>query len=581
MVGAVTVPWAERCRLFGVPGTLSLVVVVLCSGYVGAEERTGRTGVTAGAITAPPFEYVYGEDNHLTGTVVVTEDRHLRVINSDGQAVHEVRTGIRFPRAVYADQSGVIHIIGPAEEHYLVGYDGGTMRLTTARKPDHGAVPAVHPRATEIFPDRNGNIYSLSLPGLISYGSAGGYRLWERSLPSTIRDHVYDGAVLFVGLADGSVFGFFPDGEGELLLRVPEGIVSMVVFDSSLWVFTENEAVYRLSSGTGVRHRRESLRVEWSGRSDQVPPPLRFFRADGVRKVVFAEFPGRPASFSSVRLEETSRIVVADAHGHDRMTIQPPHPVRAITPLPRQNALFIEYTDWRFTVISLEGFEDVPSSSSVRSGTSRNGPVLPEEVIQRSSPSSGGTAGVAGTGALAALAEATLHSGSVADRRTLLESIRRRMERLGMYGNVTTTRSILTALVRESVSVPAGVNAPNIRAEAIVILGRLGDRPSRAILSDVVRYDPVIELSAAALVEATAGGRDDSRAIMWGLQRFHRASAADRATIASALLQAVSRVVPDGQGSDSDLHREVPAVIAAAELPRELRRRALLIGRGR
>jgi hypothetical protein len=547
----------------------TVILLVLCVGLariVSAEEGVGQAGVTAGAITAQPFEYVYGPEGNLTGTVVVTEDRHLRIFDERGRAVQEIRTGVRFPRAVYADATGVIHIHDPAGEHLLVGYHRGALRLTAARRPAGAVPPAIPPGAIAVYPDRSGNIYSISAPGLVTYGSAGGYRLWERPLPSTVRDHVFDGTVLFLGLADGSVFGFFPDGEGEVLARVPDGITTLVVLDGALWAMTEGGRVYRLSASPGGQDRRNSLVVGWSGTVSDAPGFIRFLGSDNVDTVLALKTPEGPAT---VRLEGPDRIIQTDTGGNDTLVIHTPHVVRDITALPRQNALFVEYTDWRFALIPLkppDGEGGVTAAAPDRS-------VLPERFIQRSSSG-------AGSGALAALAEATLQGGSAAERRALLETLRNRMDRGGMYAAVSTSRSILADLVREPVTAPAGLDAPEVRREAIALLGRLGDGPSRRILSDVVRYDPLVRLSASALVEATAGGLDDSGAIGWGLRRFGNATPGEREILATALLQAVSRVVPDGRGRDGDLHREVLAEVAAADLPREIRRRALSIGRG-
>ncbi|MFA7565704.1 MAG: hypothetical protein WCY01_01660 [Alkalispirochaeta sp.] len=527
-----------------------------------ADDQEMWSGSTSGALTAAPFEYIYRKHDGDFGVVLATEDRHLRILGAGkdghGTVLAEVRTGIRFPQAVFSDMNGVIHLYGAQGERRLVGWAGDTLRVVDVSNPSLFSVPA---DAFVIVPDRLGNVYSLSSPGLVAYGSAAGYPLWTRELPSVIGSHTSDGDVLYVGLIDGSVFGFFSGGTGDRLVKLPASVERLWVSRENLWASDRDGMAYRLAASPRADRRAGSLQVEWTGPIQDAPPSVRS-RISTAGGVTLEWSDG-----GLIRLNSENTLVFTDARGKIHSIIPLPYQAKDIRLLPRQRRVFVEYTEWRYTVIPL-----VSSFAE----WSPDPPVLPGRLTR---PETAGGGGRYGNGALAVYAEAVLGGASVSARRSLLEKLEQRFFRQDMYGKVTVVRSVLAALAAEPLQTGAVVDSPEIRRDAVRLLGWIGDAPSRRILSDVVRYDPDISVVAAALTAASVTGIDEPAVISPGLRRFQGTSGPERVPLATALLTAVDRMVSPGGGEDTDIYRQTLVVLASSDLPREIRQKALSAAR--
>ena len=526
-----------------------------------------------------------------------------------GQLVTEYRTGIRDPHAVLHLSGGVLQVVNSGGTPHLFGYYNGRF---------HGATADVSRTATDtaapiaIYPDPHDNLYTLIAPGVIRYTSAAGRRLYERPLPAAIRSHAVDGETLFIGLTDGRLFGFFRDGRGEVLTRLPAPIVDLrVPLDGRsryLLALDESGTVYRLDPHASGGGNQRELRIRWSrdlsgeirgGRlrfaASAAAAPTAIYAVGGGLGVLAADgellwvrtVPGTgfqwagayefPAFVTAVTTD--GRLFVFDAAGELVAVRQLQRRPVALYPLPRRGQLFVEYPEWRYELLELrDRSAAAPPDENGETGASRL-PVL----------FSGGTtisvSGYARSGALGALSGSVLDGTSREERRSLLKTLHNRLERESLFGAVETFRASLVELSQEAYRDPRGRGGvvqndfPTVRRAAVELLANLGDRPSRRALAEVIRHDPDPNVVAAALRAIAAGGRDDVSAVVIGYERFQRFADRERAVVAAALVDCLEVVVPAREVHDVARFQEIAVELAAAAVPRSVRERALSVGR--
>jgi hypothetical protein len=441
--------------------------------------------------------------------------------------------------------------------------------------------------------------------------------LYERPLPAAIRSHTGDGETLFIGLADGRLFGFFRDGRGELLVRLPAPIVDLrAPVDGGsryLLALDDTGTVYRLDSRSAGGTDQRELRIRWSrDLSGEIRGDGFRFAPSAVGGPVVVLAPGAglgvvtpdggvswsrtipgagfrwaggyafPAAVVAVTSDE--RLFVFDARGGVVTVRQLQRRPIAIHPLPRRGQLLLEYSEWRYELIALPDRTDstiTGADASVAPG--RRLPDRPPSVFSATA-SSAGTGGDR-SGALGALTGSVLDGTSREERRTLLSTLRNRLERESLFGAVGTFRAALIELSSEVYRDPRGRGGvvlndfPTLRYAAVELLADLGDRPSRRALSAVIRHDPDPDVVAAALRAIAAGGRDDVSAVTIGYERFRRFSDGERVAVADALVRCMESVVPAPEVQGADRFREIAVELAAAALPRSVRERAISVGR--
>jgi outer membrane protein assembly factor BamB len=520
-------------------------------------------GVGAGAITAPPIEIPGRGDGEVRSVVVLaTEDRRLRLLDSDGSVTGEYRTGIRYPLSLEVVWSGGVDTDTPRSG------SGGTAILRIIADDGSAAVTSVYGgqlRGVSIIPptppgrhsgsrwkfddsvvathvDPTGNTLVFSSPAVVTYISTTGYVLWSRSLPAAVMSSVADDSGVYVGLADGRIFVFSGHGEGRLVARLGAAVsdiamrtdrgdpyVAALTNDGRITRLDEDGAELSVVWATDLRPRIDGgegrfVRPDTSG-------GIALFQRRGAivsldhegNENWIVDIPGGgfedvvalPGDDLLVGITTDRRIISIDAAGATVDVAGLSAVTMRVTPLPIQRRVFVEYPNWRYEVVQVEAEPTTPppprstAATTGRLYTGRN------SGLREESPS-----------AFIRLAEATLASSSQRDRNTLLDTIERRIDDRDLFGRVDDVVDVLTRLAQESYGGPrivGGVvqnNFPEVRTRAATLLGYFGGNESRHALATIVRYDPDVDVVAAALRVAGNAGFDDAGVAEWGTNGF-------------------------------------------------------------
>jgi outer membrane protein assembly factor BamB len=584
------------------------------------------SGVTPGMVTVPPVVMNYATGRSRTGAVprevaaivLATEDRRVRLIDPDGTIIATVRTGERYPVAVLPVGTGILRMLRKDGVDVLIGYFGGhaTVVHPVAGGPGIGEGPGrgIEGDPVAIYHDPEENSYILYSSGQIAYRSTGGNTLWSRPLPAPIRGHGSDGTIVYVGLADGRIFAFFPGGRGDLIARVDSAVEDVVIVDDGggngrrrFGVLDSNGRVYLLAP----RRDRDEWSILWSADLGERYRGTRGRFAEGVardRLAVYAERgpvtmvdldghllwrrePGgegvRTAAFIGQQGSGAgdSRLFVVDALGRGHLfsrngvvesVIHLDGVPDRVVPLDGIDRLFLGYPDWRYDIL---GFTD----ESDRDATTIESPTARFGTTSRGD----GSAMPQNPGALRRYADAVLSADSYQQRRDLLVTLRSRLVGGRLFGELPVMREVLEELSTEAFSDPVlrgGIvqnNFPSVRREAAVLLGELGDRESRRILARIVRNDPDGTVVSAALSATARSGRDDASAVIYGFERFQRATDRDRISLAEGIVVCLESTVPDQREPVLAERRRIAIALAGADIPRSLRDRAIRVLRDR
>lgn len=552
--------------------------------------RSSWKDVTPGSISGPVRAVRYRErGRQLWGLSLITEDRHLRVFDSEGQIVREVRTGMRSAVAMIQERSGRL----------VLADQNGALRRVSLETGTFTGIAAIDTPMRSFWQDSDGNFYLIGIDNAIAHISATGNLLWRRILPSIIKSVGTTEGSLYLATLDGRLFRFdntgygrtvyqtdhpldtlevYPRGRKDFLVGIgADGIATAIEIEPS----SREPASSRSSGGrrlwttslgsTGIIIGIDNGNNTWVI-SD--PDHLTILNEKGVR-ITELKIPG--ACVECVALDSRRERMYVLGEGNRVLTVLKDGTVNAafqfferpesFTYVPETDELVVRYGDWtvevyRGSVPSQRGITRIPQHHGV-------------EAITRPS-------------AIMAFASTILDGTSVSDRIRLLDLLRTRLEASDLYGEVSNVRSIAVRLanelyssVRTSHSQPLH-DYPEVRRQAISFLGLILDIPSREALTYAVVQDPRAVNASRAMSALGRYGSDDFAALERGYERFHIATDDEREVLAEgilAFLEGIAGVGGHYLPEDRLRLRRYAITLSGTRVSEPLRRRAAHLAR--
>lgn len=550
--------------------------------------RFSREEVTAGAVSAPITVLRYNVSGNrpretALGPAIMTEDRHIRIYNENGEVVRTGRTGLRRATGVVQDRSGFIYAADPS---------GRVVRLSPDRGTSRTLLPGQN-ESVKIWNDPVGNLYVLRASGEILHISAAGSLLWRRSLTARIAATASNSTFLFVATTDGRVYHFDSSGSGGVVFRTEQALtqlrVGVIERSLSLVGGDENGNIVRivLDSGDGGSG---NLGGDLGGRRSWLAPMARgaelidvdaqgnvwVIESDGTIIVLDSQGTRRGSvrindlavertALNPIRnrlylVDEENRLLTILPDGHIDGSLQLASTPASIHYLPAIDELVILYDDWRLEVYTGPG----PPSGLKIQELNRREALRPAR---------------ASVSALRSLGDTVLQGSSEAERHRLLGVLHTRLVDAQLFGDVAHARTIAVGLLTETDNLPRN-DYPEVRMRAVAFLGRILDTPSRSALSSAVRGDPDIRVASHALKMLALHALDDSHVLDHGLQRWMRSRSQERDMIAEAIISFVEALVGVGghyAPADVPIMLRVARELAANVVSQEYRSRALRV----
>jgi hypothetical protein len=561
-------------------------------------------GVTAGAVTLPPWGVGTGEDARIA---IATEDRHVRFVDAAGVEVSRTRIGMRQPRGILregGDRFLIVPEATTAQSVVRLHWTGRDLRsvgdLVTA-----GALLSEGSR--DLYLDGGGLVYGVSPRGMVGHASTVSGLLWERRLPA----HPTAGAVLagnlYLATRDRRLFRFDESGTGEEVVRTDELVLAMGSGAAEKLVLVDGEgdlSLLTVPSNPGTPSNpagQPGARFEWTISMGEPGETIRFAPAfvagvEGGQTMILA--PSRDGGVTAVDdagrtlwrvrfpgnaittlvdgagtdviflLDSERRLVAVDRRGTVRTVLQLESTPTHVSWAAGARQLVVAYPDWR-----IEAFVLVAATETR--------PAPPPAATP--APGTGSTSGPVSGGALRARADVVLAGNSRAERLDLVETLASQRSRRVLFGRVGEAREILGEVMLEtfrSATMGAGRvrnDFPDVRRVAATELTAYMDRRSRTLLGETVRLDPYYPAVAAALEGFARYGVDDRSVLETVNARFRTATAADRAILAPAMVAILE------QTALIDLEPRVTAetvtLLVQSNVSRELRARAARVRR--
>lgn len=588
--------------------------------------------VTPGRVTVEPWGLGSGEDALIA---VVTEDRRLRLRNSQGMVVATTRTGLREPTGALREGSDYALLIPPRSSGapvVRVDLFGASPRVVGQPLSVDSVVAG---DARFIVTDGESLIYTVSATGLVTHASSAGGVLWQRRLPTAPTAVVaYRGAV-YVALADGRLFRFDGNGTGIELTRLGAPVVAMEGVGTISPALLTVDSAGTLTLLNIAEEGSDEVSVQWrvpmgadlasgpapaGGVSEGAVPTERASRdlaespARHAPSVHVAVTPprGRSEAWSAAVAHPTGGVSVVDSTGDVRAA---PLPADGSIDMVRTGRVpsggFLIVSGRQLLLLSEAGaildeveLSHVPATAtwidgvgqliltyrdwSLEAWTVEAGPVDPLPLLRewsRPAPRGQRHQNDVSPGALRARAEAVFQGTSRNERSALLSEIQGQRRRAVLFDRVGEARSILRRLVREVLESPqvdegrVRNDFPEIRRAAVEELGRYLDRTSREVLTDVVRHDPDAQVVAAALFGFARFGIDEAGITAHAVDRFRRADDRDRTVLAPAMIELLE--FASGTQRYPVAAEEALDLLIESNLSRDIRRRAATIERAR
>jgi hypothetical protein len=539
---------------------------------------------TPGAVSAPVSAVWY---DATTGAVsgrrswtlaLLTEDRHLRLFDIEGENVLELRVALRAAADLLQERSGAVILVDRF----------GTLRRVNLRTGTITEVIRTGLDSRRAWIDRQGNFYMVSESGEIAHVSAAGRLMWRRSVPTPVHSVNTGAGELLVAPGDGTVLRFDSDGRGRVVVRGDEPFLEIriaTVRGRSLLAGVDAAgvlSVFERDSPGGRRlwsvpvGRGSSIgAIDDEGRSWVTTPDERLLLVDesGATKIELdlpGVHPDRVAvdtrRMKAYVVDGDNRIRTIGSGGRVEAALQLRQTPQTLDYVPETGELVARYENWLLEVFRTTGRSlpvEVP-------GGARSQPERDDE-----SP-----------GALRTLAASVLESPSERDRVRLLDDLDERMRAAELYGQVSTVRSVLIDIATEVYSVsmtrrgadPGGKDFPAVRLRAVELLGFFADVASRDALTQAVTRDPDPTVAARALRLLAETGNDEFNALERGYQRFRGAGEQERSTLASGLVVLLEVLNGDDAvqaEASQDRIRQIAMEIAASSVSEDLRRRAM------
>jgi hypothetical protein len=554
-------------------------------------------GVTAGAVTLPPWGVGVGEDSRI---VIATEDRHVRVVDPTGAEVARTRTGVRRPQAVLDEGSDRFLMVPEAatgRPMVRLHWTGRTLRTVGSLVPTDVLLSE---ESQDLYLDGGGLVYGVSPRGMVGHGSTVSGLLWDRRLPAQPRAGAVLNGSLHVATRDQRLFRFDTTGTGREVLRTDVVVAAMGGSDGRL-VLIDEEGNLSLVTTPSAPEAPRDYRLEWTVAVGEPDETIRFdpmvvMGSDGVEPMILApsrdggvtavdtagrilwrvRFPGNPiesladgsGTMLVFLLDSEERLVAVDRGGAIRTVLQIDGEPTHLSWVAGAGQLVVTYPDWRIESFGLA----TPSGVDPLRGSGISRPAAPPATT----PEEQG-------GALRARADGVLAGNSRAERLALIETLASQRSRGALFGRVGEAQEILGEVMLEAFRAPtmgAGRvrnDFPAVRRAAAIELTAYMDRRSRALLSEAIRLDPYYPTVAAALEGFARYGVDDRSVLETANARFRTASAADRGILAPAMVSILEQTaVVELQPRVAS---ETVSLLVQSNVSRELRARAARIGR--
>lgn len=548
---------------------------------------------TPGAVSAPVSAVWHGAANgsdrgrRRWALALLTEDRHLRLFDIEGEAVLELRVALRSAADLLQERSGAVILVDRF----------GTLRRVNLRTGTVTEVIRTGMDSRHAWIDQQGNFYMVSESGEIAHVSAAGNLMWRRTVPPPVHSVTTTAEELLMAPGDGSILSFDDHGRGRVLFRGEEpfreihaatigrrsvvagmdeaGTLSMIERDGSggrrLW----SVHIGRDSSIAAIDHEGGSWVTTAADDQlllvDQEGSPQFELKLPGTHPERIAIDTRRLKAYV---VDSDNRIRTIGSGGRVEAALQLRRTPQSLDFLPQTGELVVRYENWLLEVFRTTG-RSLPVEVSIGAHAR---PVEGER-----SP-----------GALRTLAKSVMAGPSERDRVRLLDDLEERMRTAELYGQVSSTRAVLTDLATEAYAgtsalrgdsgrgVPGGKDFPTVRRRAVELLGYFSDLASRDALTNAAARDPDPRVAARALELLAATGIDEFNALERGHQRFRVGDERERSILAPgmvAMLEALS--------GDSALHAaagrarigQIALEIAATPLAEDLRRRAMNVAR--
>lgn len=492
--------------------------------------------VAPGMVTAEPRSFWYlsgarrpGDSSRNDALALSTEDRHLRLFDSTGEMVRDLRLGFRSATHLFQEPGGTILAIDSRGRVLRGSFERGlTWPVASLAKA---------PRF--VWRDPSGNILVFGENREIFQKSAAGKLLWMRSMPASLSGAVPLGPFLFAALENGRIFRFDESGRGSSFFSFPfplDSFAATVFRGRLLMAASSFDGSLSLVKSDGPNP--EVIRQKWrrasSGRSRFLgfDNEGRLWYLEGGRlQVVGPEGESRGSVVvhlldpdlvvldshrgRAFLVDQDRRLLTLTSRGVVDASFQLAHRPEKITLLPSLGQLVVLYRDWRVQVFRIGS-----GAGEVRE--------MPRHPSWRS------TEGAAG-GALAQLASTVFSGGARGERERLFTLGQELLDDARLSGHVTTFRSMSITALEE---VRRGRDFPEIRLRAVALLASLLDGPSRAALASAVD-DPDARVASRAMSALALYGADDFGALQRGYLRFSASSAGDQKTLAPGLAELV------------------------------------------
>ncbi len=541
------------------------------------------SGVTPGAVS-PVMLAIPPQQDASELLTLFTEDRHGQFIELGAEVpVISRATGLRRVSAGAREHGGTAVLVGDRGRWYR--FDASAERSTVIR-----TLPG---EVQQLWRDGRGNFIARTGAGDVMHISAAGTLMWDaRPGGGAVTGEWIHGRVVLLS-ATGGLVQIDDTGAMVTLLPPPESRdVSVLAFGAArireggapaLVVVTQHGSVERWEQqrinqdrdGNVHIHTRRTWR--WVPAADLDRPPTLLGTDVGGNhwllvdeNVVYVITPGGDLLFESadwskpfahIALEEERGVLwIADQRGGVQ-TISADGVVsdsREFEGVPQvvryareSSVVVMLYDDWSYNLF--------------RSATAR---IPPSAINPIQLPVPRNTSA---TAPLRTLADAALEGSSVSEREALLRVIRERMNRRVLMGQVGLVQDILIRLATEPYRAD-GPDFPTVRTDAVRLLGRFSDAPSRRELTHIVEQDPSVIVVSRALRELSEFPRDQYGAVPAAMERFRTTQRPqDRNAIAAALIAYLENLPRD------TIFFRTNAELGQSDIPLDLRRRAHLL----